>query len=85
MDTDDLFQFDLGKTVSTKEDPKSRIVIVERLFVEFYDVNKARKIMYACRNFSTGQTALIPQHHLEPWVESRKIGLVSIDNKTGGA
>jgi len=84
MDLDDFFQFKLGKAVSTKEDPKSRLVILERLFVEYLDVNLARKIMYACRSYTSGETTLIPQHHLEPWVESRKIGLVSKDSKTGG-
>lgn len=83
MDMDGLFQFALGQTVSTKQDSKSRIVILERLFVEYLDVNLARKIMYACRDFSTGDTNLIPQHHLEPWVEKRKIGLVNKQGKIG--
>jgi len=84
MNLDDFFQFQLGKPVSRKEDPKSRLVILERLFVEYLDVNMARKIMYACRDFTARETTLIPQHHLEPWVESRKIQLVNKDSKTGG-
>ncbi len=84
MNLDGLFQFKLGKAVSTKEDPKSRLVILERLFVEYFDVNKARKIMYACKNFTSGETNLYPQHHLEPWAGNQKIQLVSKDSKIGG-
>ena len=84
MNLDDLFQFELGKPVSKKEDPKSRLVVIERLFVEYLDVNQARKIMYACRDFVARETTLIPQHHLEPWIENRKIGLVNNDSKIGG-
>jgi len=84
MKIEDLFIFKLGSAVSTKDDPKSKRVIVERLFVEFLDVNKPRRIMYACRDFTVGETILLPQQVLEMWHETRKIQLVSKSSKIGG-
>ncbi len=85
MDLDDLFQFELGKPVSTKQDPKSKLVVVERLFVEYFDVKEPRKIMYACRDFTERNTDLYPQHHLEPWAGNQKIQLVRTENKSGAS
>ena len=76
MTLDEFFVFKLGATVNATEDkPKKKLVVVERLYAEFLDPNKPRRILYACKDNVTGGTEFYPQMALEPWHENRKIVL----------
>jgi hypothetical protein len=72
MTKDDLFLFKLGHSVSTREDPQVRLMVAERLFVEFLDKDKPRRVMYACRDNTNGSTNLIPQQRLIKWDGTQK-------------
>ena len=82
MSKDDLFLFKLGHSISTRKDPEKRLMIVERLFVEFLDKDKPRRVMYACRN-SDGVTELLPQQTLVKWDGTRKTLQKHTENKIG--
>lgn len=84
MKVNELFIFKLGTAVNAMKAPTDKLVVVERLFVEFLDVNKPRRIMYACKDFTNGGTVLHPQQTLELWHENRKIPQKHKESKNGG-
>jgi len=72
MSKDDLFLFKLGHSVSTRKDPTVKLLVVERLFAEFLDKNKPRRVIYACKDNTTGATNLHPQQVLLKWDGTQK-------------
>lgn len=82
-DTDSFFLFKLGQGVKFRQHPKLKLVIVERLFAEFLDANKPRRIMYACKDLRVGVVKLHPQQTLAPWTETQKTESSNIKNMIG--
>lgn len=82
-DTDDFFLFKLGQGVKFRQHPLLKLVIVERLFAEFLDANKPRRIMYACKDLRAGEVKLHAQQTLAPWVETQKTQSSSTTNMIG--
>ena len=85
MDTDSFFRFKLGHGVEEAQIPKLKLVIMERLFAEFLDANKPRRIMYACKDLRMGTVNLHAEQTLRPWPQSKKTQSSNTDSKTDEA
>ena len=72
MSTDDLFLFQLGQGVYSIDNRESKLLVIERLFAEFLDSSKHRRIMYACKSLPDGQPQLYAQHKLAKWKGTQK-------------
>ena len=85
IDYDELFLCELGQSVKFRQHPKLKLVLVERLFAEFLDPNKPRRIIYACKDLRVGEIKLHPQQTLSPWPETQKTQSSNITNMIGEA
>ncbi len=83
-----FFAFKLGTVVKIKKEKRSlippfgmkpsiKLVVQERLLVEYLEATKPRRIMYACTDQITGKTDLYPEMALVKWTENRKTLIVS--------